>query len=174
MLTKQELMITIKTVRQGISVPLFSEDGEPNEAVDEENLPNEEENEDYDPEFDGPEEAEIMMEGRLIKTSTRAELVYEEGELTGMEGSTTKIAFRLDDPELVTMMRGGAVSTALVFQPHQRHVCVYNTPFSAFEVCVHTLEVRNELLEKGEMYLDYLIEIHGAKTERCKMTLTVH
>jgi len=33
---------------------------------------------------------------------------------------------------------------------------------------------RECVLDSGELYLDYLIEIHGARTERCKMTLTFH
>lgn len=171
MLTKQEGMITIQTVRRGIPVPLFSPNGADVE-IDEENLPEEydDEEEGGDGE-DGPETVEMMMEGRLVVTSKRAELVYHESELTGMEGSVTKIGFDLDTPDLVTMLRGGSVSTALVFEPHQRHICVYNTPFSSFEVCVHTLEVKNDILESGSLYLDYLIEIHGARTERCRMTL---
>ena len=172
MLSKKDVMITIQTLRQGIPVPLFSPDGEGMADVDEEDLP-----EDFDEEAeaegeDGPECSEMMMEGRLVVTSRRAELVYHESELTGMEGSVTKIGFDLDSPGLISMLRGGSVSTALIFEPHQRHVCVYNTPFSSFEVCVHTLEVKNDLLESGELFLDYLIEIHGACTERCKMTLT--
>ena len=171
MLTKKEVMITIQTVRRGISVPLFNPDGGAAD-FDEEDLPDEEEFDEVTDEDDGPESAEMMMEGRLVVTTKRAELVYHESELTGMEGSVTKIGFDPAMPELVTMLRGGSVSTALVFEPHYRHICVYNTPFSSFEVCVHTLEVKNELLERGRLYLDYLIEIHGARTERCQMTLT--
>ena len=174
MLTRKEGMITIQTVRLGIPVPLFGSSGN-EEAFDEDDLPEEEFDED-DGEAcegeDGPETAEMMMEGRLVTTSRRAELVYHESELTGMEGSVTKIGFDLDTPDLVTMLRGGSVSTSLVFEPHKRHICVYNTPFSSFEVCVHTLTVQNDLLELGKLYLDYLIEIHGARTERCQMTLT--
>ena len=171
MLTKQEGMITIQTVRRGIPVPLFSPNGG-DVDFDEEDLPEEYDDEDENCDGEGgPETAEMMMEGRLVVTTKRAELVYHESELTGMEGSVTKIGFDLDTPELVTMLRGGSVSTALVFEPHQRHICVYNTPFSSFEVCVHTLEVQNDILESGSLYLDYLIEIHGARTERCRMTL---
>ncbi len=172
MLTKQEGMITIQTERRGLTVPLFALDGEEAEPLDEravldglfEEEPTESE--------ECRDSAEMMMEGRLVVTSGRAEIVYHESELTGMEGSVTKIGFDLNTPNLVTMLRGGAVSTALVFEPHERHICVYNTPFSSFEVCVHTLEVKNELLKSGRLYLDYLIEIHGARTERCQMTLT--
>ena len=167
MLTRREGMITIQTVRQGIPVPLFSADGGAVTDFDEEDLP--EEDEYGDP--NTPEEAEMMMEGRLVVTSRRAELTYHESELTGMEGAITKIGFDPAYPELISMLRGGSVSTAMIFEPHQRHVCLYNTPFSSFEVCIHTLEVKNRLLETGELYLDYLIEIHGARTERCRMTL---
>ena len=149
MLTKRDVMINIKTQRRGMPVPLFSPDGEtPEEDYDEEDF-SEEELDGYDCDSDEPEEAEMLMEGRLVTTTRRAELVYHESELTGMEGSVTKIGFDLSCPDLVTMLRGGSVSTALVFEPKKRHVCVYNTPFSSFEVFVQTLEVRNELLTKG-------------------------
>ena len=177
MLTKKDVMITIETVRYGLTVPLFNPDGEADETdIDEEMLEEAEaaaaelDEEDED----APQSAEMMMEGRLVTTSLRAELVYHESELTGMEGSVTKIGFDLDTPELVSMLRGGAVNTAMIFEAGRRHICVYNTPFSSFEVCIHTLEVRNHILTSGELYLDYLIEIHGARTERCKMTVTFH
>ncbi len=179
MLTKKDVMIHIRTLRRGIQVPLFSADGE--------ELPPDEELDDFDPEEladpeepisdpddpDAPEESEMLMEGRLICTYRRAELIYKESELTGMEGSVTKIGFDLDFPDLISMLRSGPVNTSLIFEPHRRHLCVYNTPFSAFEVCVHTLEIRNNLLTNGTLYLDYLIEIHGARAERCKMMLSV-
>ena len=173
MLTKKEGMICMHTVRQGIPVPLFSPDGGAAEDFDEEDLPEAPEEDEYG-DSNAPEEAEMMMEGRLVVTSRRAELTYHESELTGMEGAITKIGFDTDHPELISMLRGGSVSTAMIFEPHQRHICLYNTPFSSFEVCIHTLEVKNRLLEDGEIYLDYLIEIHGARTERCRMTLTFH
>ncbi len=173
MLTKRDVTIRIQTVRRGIPVPLFAADGcAEDQDFDDEEFYEEETDGELDP--DGqPEEAEMMMEGRLVVTSRRAELVYDESELTGMEGSTTKLGFDLAYPDLISLLRSGSVSTALIFEPKKRHVCVYNTPFSAFEVCVQTLRVQNELLENGTLYLDYLIEIHGARTEHCKMTLTV-
>ena len=80
MLTREDVMITIKTVRQGVSVSLFGQTEQERADFHEDDLPCEEEREDYDPEFDGPEEAEMMMEGRVIKTSQRLELSYRERE----------------------------------------------------------------------------------------------
>jgi uncharacterized beta-barrel protein YwiB (DUF1934 family) len=71
------------------------------------------------------------------------------------------------------MVRTGPVRTAMTFEEGQRHICLYNTPFSEFEVCVRTLKVNNRLLQENKIELDYLIEIHGAQAEHCKMTVTV-
>ena len=120
-----------------------------------------------------PEPTEMFMEGRLVTNEKRVELLYEESELTGMEGSVTSIGFDRETPELISMMRTGAVRTALTFESGKRHFCLYNTPYSDFEVCVRTISVENALLEEGRIRLEYLIEIHGAQAEHCKMTINV-
>ena len=177
MLSRRNVMIWIHTSRRGISIPLFRlggeaepDDGETPE--DEEDMPDELPDWEEDS-GDEPEQADLLMEGKLVTTSRRAELVYEESELTGMEGAVTKICFEQNSPGLVSMLRSGTVSTALVFEAGRRHICVYHTPFSCFEVCVQTLEVQNRLLEEGTLFLDYLIEIHGLRTEHCRMNLRI-
>ncbi len=120
-----------------------------------------------------PEPTEMLMEGRLVTNANRVELMYEESELTGMEGSVTTIGFDRNNPDLISMMRTGVVRTALTFESGKRHFCLYNTPYSDFEVCVRTIAVENALLTEGTLRLDYLIEIHGAQAEHCKMTISV-
>ena len=137
--------------------------------------------------FDGPDtafpdeldflavedEAEFVSEGRLITTQNEVKLLYEEGELSGMEGSVASLSFLRAVPGVLTMTRSGEVNTALVFEEGRRHICIYNTPFMDFEVCVKSYLVRNRLLESGHIDLDYIVEIHGAKAERCRMTISV-
>lgn len=120
-----------------------------------------------------PERSEFFAEGRMVLTDDRVDVVYEETVLTGMEGSVTSIGFARSDPSVVTMLRQGFVNTAFVFEEGKRHICVYNTPFSSFEICVHALKVQNSLLENGTVELDYLSELRGARTERCKMKIVV-
>ncbi len=120
-----------------------------------------------------PEPTEMLMEGRLVTNSTRVELMYEESELTGMEGSVTSIGFDRANPMLISMMRTGPVRTALTFEEGKRHFCIYNTPYSDFEVCVRAICVENDLLTCGTLKLDYVVEIHGAQAEHCKMTISV-
>lgn len=162
-MTKRNVMITLSTSRIEIPETLF-----------EEGVPDDYFMLDFDLKTPSsmPEPTDLLIEGRLVTSPKRVELVYEEGELTGMEGSVTSVGFDRDNPGLVSMIRTGSVETALIFEEGKRHFSVYNTPFSDFQVCVHTLQVQNRLLKEGTLSLDYLIEIHGAQAERCKMTIS--
>ena len=119
-----------------------------------------------------PEVLEINTDGYVSRENGRVEFTYDETELTGMEGAKTSISYSEDDPALVTMVRTGSVSTALVFENGKRHHCVYKTPYMPFEVCVHTVKVTNEIDTKHSLFIDYIIEIRGAKAERTKLELT--
>ena len=164
-------MIDILTSRIEMNMSLFDEDAEAEEI--EESIP--QSFEDVLKNFSGemPEPTEMLMEGKLLVADHRVELVYAESELTGMQGSLTAIGFEPSNPDLVSMVRTGPVRTAMTFEEGKRHICLYNTPFSEFEVCVRTIKVNNRLLEENKIELDYLIEIHGAQAEHCKMTVTV-
>ena len=165
-MTKQNVMIEILTSRIETSKSLFGD-----EMEGEENLPLD----DVLKDFDGvmPEPVEMLMEGKLLTNDHRVELVYAESELTGMQGSITAIGFDRANPDLVSMIRTGPVRTAFTFEEGKRHICLYNTPFSEFEICVRTIKVKNRLLEKNKLELDYLIEVHGAQAEHCYMQITV-
>lgn len=169
-MTKRDVMIDILTSRREMNLSLFDEDEE-NEQT-EEGMPSLEEIlKNVTGEL--PEPTEMLMEGKLLTSTYRVELIYAESELTGMQGSMTAIGFDRANPNLVSMMRTGPVRTAMTFEEGKRHICLYNTPFSEFEVCVRTLKVNNRLLEENRLELDYLIEIHGAQAEHCKMTVTL-
>lgn len=116
---------------------------------------------------------EMITDGILRMEDGRVEVSYEETELTGMEGSTSCVSFAVDNPGLVSMMRGGTVSTALVFEPHRRHICAYQTPYMPFEICVYTTHVDNRLLDLGTLDLDYLIEVRGAQAEHTHFNMTI-
>ncbi|MBQ7301222.1 MAG: DUF1934 domain-containing protein [Clostridia bacterium] len=126
-----------------------------------------------------PEEEDTLLEIRAQGTLTRTEdgrisLSYDETELTGMEGSTTTVTFSEADPATVTMLRYGSVTTTLVFEQERRHICVYETPIMPFEICIYARRVENGLtMDGGDILLDYLIEIHGAKAERTRFELHV-
>ena len=159
---KKEIRLKIKSVRYESEVSLFSL-GEDLELNDEELRVEVQ-----------PETMEILSVGTENEDNGRRIFSYDETEATGMDGSTTSLTYLLDRPELVTMLREGAVSTALVFEEGKRHHCLYQTPFMPFEVCVHTLKVENKLESERTLFLDYIIEIRGARAERTKFFMEIY
>lgn len=121
---------------------------------------------------DEPQDMEMYSDARLRLTDDMFSLSYEETALTGMEGTSSQLSFIRSQPHLLTMIRSGSVSTALVFEPGKRHFCTYKTPYMPFEICVHTIKVDNRLLDaEGTLDLDYVVEIRGAQAERCRLHL---
>ncbi|MBQ2377445.1 MAG: DUF1934 domain-containing protein [Clostridia bacterium] len=120
-----------------------------------------------------PAMMESTTEGVLVVEDGRATVRYSESELTGMEGAVTEVSFALDSPGLVTMLRGGGVTTSLVFEQDKRHVSIYETPFMPFEICILTMKVENLLIEEGTLKLDYVVEVKGAQAERTRFTMDI-
>ncbi len=147
-----------------------------NEIMDSESFEEEyeQEEESFEPnESDEDQLFEFTTLGYLSMGLGRAEINYNESELTGMEGASTTVSFEEATPNLVTMLRGGSVTTAMVFEPGKRHICVYETPIMPFELCIHTLKVENKLLSEGSLYLDYIVEFKGAQAERTKFLIEI-
>lgn len=119
------------------------------------------------------EHFDFVTEGTLSSTDGRISLEYNDSEL--FEGESTGVTLTFDEssPGLVTMLRSGSVSTALVFEAGQRHISVYKTPYMPFELCIRTRKVVNQLLSDGALEIDYFIEVHGVRTERTKMKIFV-
>jgi len=123
-----------------------------------------------------PECIEFTTDGMLSDNGKRIELSYEESELCGMAGSRTTLLFDKVLPGLITMVRTGAYSTSLVFNAaDRRQRCMYDTGIlPPFELCVLTRKIDNRLsFEGGSLALDYIIEMHGVKTEFNSLLLEV-
>ena len=154
MANEKEVRIRIKSVRYEVEESLFSD--EKDRIVAGEEAPVE------------PETVRINTLGTMTVGDGRVEIRYEETKATGMDGSTTAVTYMLEQPEVVSMIREGTVSTALVFESGKRHHCVYRTPIMPFEVCVRTIRVENRLMDTKTLMLDYVVEIRGARAERTK------
>ena len=158
---KQEVRIVLRSTRYEVEASLFSKE-------EDEALPYE-----LGGQTPEPEQVELRSLGTRVTENGRTQISYAETEATGMEGSTTAISYQTDEPGVVSMLRQGTVSTALVFEEGKRHHCLYQTPYMPFEICVRTLKVDNRLTEEGKLELDYIIEIRGAKAERTKFSMEV-
>lgn len=133
-------------------------------------------------ETDAIEKIDIITEGIMTVTpdggfteepSYTVAVTYDETELTGMAGARSTVTYRTADRGVVSMIRSGLVSTAMTFKAHHRAICTYETPYMPFSIGIHALTVDNRLDTEGILKLDYIIEIKGARAERCEMTMKI-
>lgn len=162
----KEIRIKIKSKQYELSKGLMNKLFEELDMIDDEEL-NEEQV------MESGDELEMTVDGFLSDEGDKVEITYEESELTGMEGASTKVYFEKSTPELLTMLRGGSVTTAMVFEAGRRHICIYETPIMPFELCIYTRKIKNELLSEGRLSLDYIVEFKGAQAERTVFELEI-
>lgn len=120
------------------------------------------------------ERVDYSTEGLMHVQDTFLSVSYSEREDMGFENASTTIFFDRSSP-VITMVRTGDAETVLRFDPAAgRQMVTYNTPYLPLEFAMTTREVVNHLTpDGGELKLDYLLEMHGVKTERTEFVLTV-
>ena len=111
-----------------------------------------------------PDVVELVTAGRLAREGESYTLSYQESELTGLGGTLTTIQV---DGEQVTLLRVGEFNSQMVFQEGRRHLSMYNTPYGAMSVGVHTRHLLAELNDQGgDIEVDYEIEVDHAMAGR--------
>ena len=94
-----------------------------------------------------PEVTELMTEGAMtLEEDGEITLTYQETELTGMEGTTTRFSIRDDT---VVLARSGMVISQLVFQRGNRNSSLYETPWGMMQVDVFTTSLAHRLDGRG-------------------------
>ena len=89
---------------------------------------------------------EVVSPGKYIKMDSGYKAVYEETEISGMEGTTTILTIK--DKE-VLLEREGTTSTKMEFQKDNTQVALYNTPYGMLELKTSTKELDLDVNEKG-------------------------
>ncbi len=105
-----------------------------------------------------PDEMELVTSGVLKRDSRGGYTVsYQESELTGLEGTTTRLHI---DGGRVTLLREGSINSQMVFEEGRRHLSMYETPYGELSIGVNTRRMRSTLGEAGgDLEIDYAIEI---------------
>ena len=106
----------------------------------------------------GPDEMELVTAGTLKRDGRGGYTIsYEESELTGLEGTTTRLHI---DGGRVTLLREGSINSQMVFEEGRRHLSMYETPYGSLSVGINTRRMRSTVGEAGgDLEIDYAIEI---------------
>ncbi|MTI48880.1 DUF1934 domain-containing protein [Sporosalibacterium faouarense] len=103
---------------------------------------------------------EMVTEGKFYEKRGAYYIVYDESEITGMEGSTTTL--RIED-NVVSMKRFGSNTSKLTFEKGKKHVTEYETVYGNMPIEVSTSKVDIDISELGIGSIDlaYRLDISG-------------
>ena len=93
-----------------------------------------------------PDVIRLDTEGTMEFRDGGWDITYEESELTGLAGGTT--TFRVE-PEKVTLIRTGRLTSTMVFQEGVSHDSLYRMEFGALMISVKATRVFFDIVEDG-------------------------
>ena len=93
-----------------------------------------------------PEVTELATEGIMTLDGEEIRLSYEETELTGMEGTTTRFTVRGDT---VVLERTGMIQSRMEFRQGERSSSLYETPWGTMVVDIATTKLAPRRTERG-------------------------
>lgn len=108
-----------------------------------------------------PEIIELVTEGTMELRNGGWEIMYQESELTGLEGVTT--LFRVE-PGKVTLKRTGKLHSEMVFQEGLVHESLYQMAFGALMISVKATSVFFDIVPDGGV-IDLVYDISIENTQ---------
>ena len=112
---------------------------------------------DNDGETDAP--IETMTPGQYYLKNGKHYVVYDE-VMEGLEG-TLKSTIKFTENE-VELIRNGAASARMLFQPGHEHMVIYQTPMGPLSISLYTEELDVSIREeKIELHVEYSLKTEG-------------
>lgn len=93
-----------------------------------------------------PDVIRLDTEGTMEYRNGGWDITYEESELTGLAGVTT--TFRVE-PEKVTLIRTGKLSSTMVFQEGYNHDSLYRMEYGTLMISVRATRVYFDIVPDG-------------------------
>lgn len=120
---------------------------------------------------------EFVTEGKLYKKQGSTYLVYEETEMSGLEGVKTTLRIDRNSNE-VKMKRFGhdAMGTVMEFKKGERVNSMYETPFGILPMELLTYKIDNFIEPdeaRGKLFIDYEVSLKGLSETRNLLNIEV-
>lgn len=115
---------------------------------------------------------ELITEGKLYIKNGSYYLVYDETEISGMEGSTTTLKIQ---GHKISMKRFGNNSSSLIFEEGKRHRTEYVTAYGdmTIEVITNNVDVSISDAGKGNIGLSYKLNISDNMESKNNLTIDI-
>ena len=124
---------------------------------------------DTDGESDAP--IETMTPAQYYMKNGKHYIVYDE-ILDGLEGSL-KSTIKFTEKQ-VELIRNGAASARMLFQPGQEHMVIYQTPMGPLSISLYTEDMEISVEEeKISLRIDYSLKTEGVVVSESTVNISI-
>jgi uncharacterized beta-barrel protein YwiB (DUF1934 family) len=119
---------------------------------------------------------EFITEGKYAEEDDAVLLLYDESELSGVEGCTTSLRITGDKIKMERYGSAIGMDTAIEFEQGRRFKGYYDTPFGSIEMEVLTNSVINNIERtkaSGYLDIDYNISLKGLSESRSRLKIEI-
>lgn len=117
------------------------------------------------------ENVELLTEGVFYKDKDKYYLVYNETEVTGMEGTTTTVEI---EDEKVAIIRNGIVNNQLLFIPNKKTTSYYDTQFGSLTVSIMSGNVKVDVDDfGGKLDINYRMDINDEFANESSLSINI-
>lgn len=122
-------------------------------------------------ELDIEDVIEVVTPGEFFITEDGFKAVYEETEISGMNGTTTILTI-LDDA--LVLEREGSTSAKMDFKKGETSISLYNTPYGVLDLQIHTEDLDIAIDENGgNIVAKYSLELAGQPSITTKLAVNI-
>ncbi|GAB6085615.1 YwiB family protein [Alkaliphilus crotonatoxidans] len=117
---------------------------------------------------------ELFTEAKRYQKNNAVYIVYEESEISGMEGSTTTL--KIEGNNRVSMKRYGSADSHMVFELGRHFSGDYRTPYGDFKMELKTRGLSIDLKDdekRGKIEIDYDMMIVGLAETQNRLEITL-
>lgn len=120
---------------------------------------------------EGEEAVEVVTPGSFYSEGDSYIAVYDETEISGMEGTTTTLQIRKEE---FSLLRTGSTSTKMNFKENDKSVSLYNTPYGMLELAIETHKLQINIGDDGgDIFINYLISVSGQKPQNTSLKINI-
>lgn len=115
---------------------------------------------------------EVVTPGRFYHEDDKYYAVYEETEISGMEGTTTTFTI---DKDKFSLIRMGTTATTMNFIKNNKNLTLYNTPYGMLEIEIDTKDLKIDVNDKGgDILINYNMCVSGQKVQQTTLKININ
>ena len=121
------------------------------------------------------DQMEFVTEGQLYLKNGAVYVVYDESELSGMEGCKTTLKLSGDTLRMKRIGKAGA-GTEMYFEENKRFTSTYTTPYGPMDLEILTRSVENQFSMEtfsGSIAVCYDVSLQGMAEGKNKLEIKV-